>query len=263
MTTSLTRLAWEKQRTQLLVHFGYDGGRFHGLQPQPDVPTAGATLRARFVDAGVVPKALCFAARTDAGVHAIANVATCWLRAARDVDGVIAAVQKGRDDGLRSVKVQQVLMNIHARGISVAKHYRYAIEDGGPPLSPNGPQHWRVHPPLDVAAMQRAADHLIGSHDFSAFRAKRCSANTPHKTMKSITVVRDGKAVVVDIVGDAFLRQMIRIILGSLALVGARWWPPSQIAVIRDGRDRSAAGPTAPACGLTLVEVLTAPPQPS
>jgi len=253
----MTRLAWEKQRTQLLVRFGYDGSRFHGLQPQRDVPTAGEALCERFVDAGVWPKALCYAARTDAGVHATRNLATCWLKGRLDVEAVIFAVQRDRDDGLRTVVLEQVPINVHARGISRGKHYRYVIEDGCQPLAPNGPSCWRVHPQLDAGAMQAGAAHLVGEHDFSALRAKRCQAGTTRKVMHEVAVQREGSQVVIDVVGDAFLRQMVRIMIGTLAMVGAGWWPPAQVSAILKGGERRAAGPTAPACGLTLVEVLT------
>src|SRR5690349_612914 len=123
----------EGSRTQILVRFGYDGARFHGLQPQtPDLPTAGAALIDRLTQAaGRAPKGLHFAARTDAGVHALRNLATCWLPtaarepSARPVAQVLADVMRPRPDGLTAVLALEVPTWVHARGSSRGKRYRY------------------------------------------------------------------------------------------------------------------------------------------
>lgn len=264
------------RRTQLLIDFGYDGERFRGLQPQPDQPTAGAALRQRFEDATVTPKALCWAARTDAGVHALHNIATCWLRDCEPscVAQVINAVEAARDDGLCDVRVRQVPIDVHARNIGLGKHYRYLIDDRfgdcrsdlyRSDLFPaQDGRSWCVAPTLNAAAMQWAAQALIGEHDFSSFRTRRCNATDPCRRVDQITVTVDaaatrgpGKRIIIDVRGQSFLRHMVRIIAGTLAEIGAGLRAPEAATEILAARSRAAAGITAPARGLCLVEVMT------
>jgi tRNA pseudouridine38-40 synthase len=256
------------QRTQLLLTFGYDGGRFRGVTLQPDQPTAAAALKQRFLDAGVLPKALNFASRTDAGVHARRNIATCWLRGTVDLEAVIAAVNLPRDDGLREVEVHEVPIHVHARAISCGKHYRYVIDDGwgpGPPTSSDG---WCVAPVLDLLAMQRGAAHLIGEHDFASFCARRSkNRQDPRREISSIVIHAaaipgPGKRIIFDIRGKSFLRHMVRIMVGTLAVIGGGLRRPEEMADILAARRRGAAGPTAPAHGLTLIEVFSTWPLP-
>lgn len=249
----------QRDRVQLLVRFGYDGGRFCGLQPQPDVPTAGAALRARFLAAGVEPKALSWAARTDSGVHAERNAATCWLRGVSDVDAVLACIADPRDDGLSNVALLRVPVNVHARASSRGKHYRYIFEDGWPPAPEQAARAWRIHPRLDAERMHRAAQHLVGEHDFHTFRTPRCSAPDPVKRLTALAVTsspgEQGSRIVLDVHGQSFLRQMVRIIAGTLAEIGAGLRSPADVPAMLAARERTAAGITAPPHALTLVDV--------
>jgi tRNA pseudouridine38-40 synthase len=249
------------RRVQLLVRFGYDGSRFHGLQPQRDLPTAGGALRIRLEEAfGERARALCFAARTDAGVHALRNAATCWVP--RPItDEVLAAIHAPRDDGLRCVRPEIVPINVHARGSARGKRYRYLIDHGAPADAMDGRFSWAIAPRVDVARMNAAAACLVGEHDFSAFRAARCEARNPVKVMSRVSV--DGpwplpggrERVVVEIAGSAFLRKMVRILVGTLVEVGAGLRAPGEVADVLASRDRRRGGLTAPARGLTLLEV--------
>lgn len=284
------------KRTAVLVRFGYDGAGFYGLQPQPGVRTAGAALEERLrAAAGARPKGLAFAARTDRGVHAEKNLATCYFLADKgapaaernrvvDVDAVARAAAVDRDDGLRDVVVCAVDPRVHARGISRGKHYRYVLRggvdpepeqpgpheaerpDGGPADADGGPfrftdpHRWSVAPPLDLARMQAAAAQLRGTFDFSSFRAGGCSAASPIKTLYRFDVTADGADVVVDLVGDAFVRKMVRNLIGLLAEVGTGWRPVDDVARVVAARHRQAAGITAPPQGLTLMAVGSAWP---
>ncbi|MFZ9888009.1 MAG: hypothetical protein ACO3JL_10945 [Myxococcota bacterium] len=255
-------------RRQFLVRFGYDGSRFHGLQPQGTLPTAGATLRARIEAAALQrARALSFAARTDAGVHALQNAATFWLGNPLDVADFLATLQQSRDDGLWLVRGEEVPLHIHARGSSRGKRYRYRIEYGVNEGEDGSRYEWSIVPPLDVAAMREAAQSLVGTHDFSSFRAPRCSSSTPVKTVAGVRVSeqvrtpRGSWVVLVDIVGDAFLRKMVRIVVGTLAEVGVGLRAPSEMAGVLAARNRAAAGIAAPARGLTLMQVGLAWPE--
>ena len=247
-------------RTALLVRFGYDGARFWGLQPQTGLPTAGQALATRLAEAGGSrAKGLAFAARTDRGVHARGNLATCYWRGPVDVDALLSSLSADRDDGLLEVVGVVVPPTVHARGISRGKHYRYRIKDEQVPDDDGAlldPHAWRIAPGLDVDRMQAAADVLLGRHDFSSFRAGGCSAASADKTLYRFSVRRDEEGVlVVDLTGDAFLRKMVRNLVGLLAEVGSGWRSVDDVAGVLAARVRSSAGVCAPPAGLTLVAV--------
>jgi tRNA pseudouridine38-40 synthase len=250
------------QRVQLLVRFGYDGSRFHGLQPQKVLPTAGGALRERLQDAlGQRPRALQFAARTDAGVHALDNAATTWVPGPLDLAAVERALQRPRDDGLRSVRVFETPISVHARGSSRGKRYRYRVRDGAAESDLEERYAWHIVPTLDVEAMRAASAALVGEHDFTSFRGRRCSARSPVKRIVGLRVggpfpLGDGtRLTFIDVAGSGFLRKMIRILVGTLVEVGVGWRPPDDVARVLDARDRSQAGLTAPARGLILMKV--------
>ena len=257
-------------RIALLVRFGYVGHRFHGLQPQgPLLATAGDALRARLHDAAGEPaRGLNFAARTDAGVHALRNLATCYWPVLDDVDGMLARLATPRDDGLVDVEGLRVPPTVHARGTSRGKRYRSLVEDNSVNASERSAFVWPVAPPLDVDAMRTAAAFLVGTHDFSSLRGSKCSAATPVKSIVSLRIggpflVDEGPArrFVFEISGDAFLRHMIRNLVGLLVEVGAGWRDAHTMPNVLDARVRSAAGLMAPSGGLTLVAVGCAWPE--
>jgi tRNA pseudouridine38-40 synthase len=247
-------------RATLLVRFGYEAGAFFGLQPQPGLATAGGALVERLTRAaGQGPRGMAFAARTDRGVHALVNVATCWLPRELDIAAVIEDVRRPRDDGLVVHDVVVVPASVHARCVAAGKRYRYIVHDGASEAEAQGGHAlaWAVAPTLDVAAMQDAGTRLIGTHDFSSLRGGGCSAGTPTKTITSLVVTRrqDG-AVVIDVCGDAFLRHMVRNLAGLLVEVGSGWRASSAVDGVLAARARRAAGLMAPPGGLTLVEVV-------
>jgi tRNA pseudouridine38-40 synthase len=260
----------DPNRAQLLVRFGYDGARFRGLQPQaPGIPTAGSALRDRLTDAaGTPPKGLNFAARTDAGVHALKNLATCWFRGHDDIESVIARVSAPRDDGLVDVRAYRVPYDVHARGSGRGKRYRYLVEAGVASPDPVHGFVWQIAPDLDGERMRAAAEQLEGTHDYTSLRAPNCSADSAVKTLTSVRVggpfaVPPGSSprsspsgrFVVEVCGNAFLRKMVRNLVGLLVEVGAGLREPDDVSAILAARDRSAAGLCAPPQGLVLVEV--------
>lgn len=256
-------------RFQLLIRFGYDGARFRGVQPQGrGIPTAGQAVKDRLLDAaGAPPKGLNFAARTDSGVHAVANLATCYFR---DVDPVAAEqirsrLEAVRDDGLVHVRAFRVPPTVHARGSARGKRYRYLVDDGADPAQLQRDRSWAVVPTLDVAAMRDAARFLEGTHDFSSLRAGNCSAASATKTIARVRVggpfplagPREGgpRRLLVEVAGNAFLRKMMRNLTGLLVEVGAGLRAPEEVTAVLAARDRSAAGVCAPPQGLSLLAV--------
>lgn len=250
------------RRVQLLVRFGYEGSRFHGLQPQPHLPTAGGALRRRLTEAlGQPPKALAFSARTDAGVHALVNLATCWFVGPLDAPALFRKLAEDRDDGLQDVRAEIVPPHVHARGTAHGKRYRYLLEDCAAEDSLDSRFCWQIVPSIDLVSMREAAALLVGTHDFSSFRAAKCAMGSPVKHLQQIRIggpfeLFDGRRrFVIEFVGDGFLRKMVRNLVGTLVEVGCGLRAPTDVTRILQARVRSAAGLTAPARGLTLMQV--------
>ncbi len=246
-----------------MVSFGYDGEPFFGLQPQPDRPTAGGALQARLAAAaGQGPRGLAFAARTDRGVHALHNIATCWFPVSEVDPALLAAsLTASNDEALWVRGVWRVDASVHARNVALAKQYRYVVDDQAHPSEAQGSHRraWSVVPHLDVDAMQRAATQLVGTFDFTSLRGGGCSAGSPIKTIARLDVSRAPRGpagrsqVVIDVEGDAFLRHMVRNLAGLLVEVGGGCRDPASMTEVIAARERQAAGLQAPAGGLTLM----------
>lgn len=199
------------------------------------------------------------AGRTDAGTHALGQVASLVLersaiRPEALRDGLNALLP--RDVSVRSV--EEAADRFHARKDAVAKRYRYLVLVSPARSALWEGWAWHRRGPLDLDAMRRAASRLVGTHDFSAFRAAASEARTAVRTISCLAVEADPAAdglVRVEVEGDGFLTHMVRIIVGTLVEVGRGKIPVERVSEILAGRDRRAAGPTAPAHGLYLVEV--------
>jgi tRNA pseudouridine38-40 synthase len=142
-----------------------------------------------------------------------------------------------------------------ARFSAVQRHYLYRIVNRRPDLTLDRDRAWRVARPLDAEAMHQAAQHLVGRHDFTTFRAAECQANSPLKTLQRLDVDRRGEEIHVHASARSFLHTQVRSMVGSLALVGEGKWSADDLARARDARDRAACGPVAPPDGLYLERV--------
>lgn len=228
----------------------YRGEHFHGVPTQPGVRTvASALTEALSTVTTEKPVALAFAARTDAGVGARMNLCSFRLEQAPD----FSRIRLPPD--LRILDVTQVPRSYHARNSSLGKHYRYRIT-----REPSD-HAWPIAVPLDLDVMRTLAAHFMGTHDFTALRHPRCSANNPVKTIESIRIRERGPLVVIDVLGDGFLRQQVRILVGTLASTGAGWLTIDHVRDAFSRRDRSSLGPSAPARGLVLMRVRDALPR--
>lgn len=244
-------------RYQYLVQFAYVGTEFYGVQPQRQFPTAGGALFDFLTDysGGEEPHALCFTARTDRGVHAHDNFATCWFR-----DPPLARPVRP-SKGLIVRTITLVPKNTHARTISNGKQYRYVIEDNTPlqaAITQSNAYAWQIHPILNERMMDKAAAYLLGTHDFTSFRGARCEAGTPVKTISKFEVTRCRNQIHITIEADAFVRKMIRNLVGLLAEVGAGLRDPDCVPNILSKMHRHAAGIMAPPQGLTLEKIILA-----
>jgi tRNA pseudouridine38-40 synthase len=240
-------------RFRLLLE--YDGGLFSGWQIQPTAQTVQGELEVALRKLFSHPITLIGAGRTDAGVHATAQVAHFDTPKDRPVRDIVRALNALTPPGLTVLAAQQVDPTFHARYSAYYREYCYKIF-----LRPEPPalEHGRVwHYPrsIDIAPMDEACTYLIGTHDFSAFRASSCSAPNPVRSVSVLGFAKEGDILTMTIGANAFLYHMVRNIIGSLVKVGLGDWPPEYIKEILLGRDRKKAGPMAPATGLYLTKI--------
>lgn len=234
----------------------YDGRPFSGWQIQADRLTVQGLLTAA-VEALSGDKTLVQGAgRTDAGVHARAQVAHADLTKEWDTDTIRDALNAHlRPHPIAILAAERAADDFNARTSAIRRHYLYRIINRRADLTLEAGRAWRVPRPLDAAAMHKAAQRLIGKHDFTTFRSTECQAKSPVKTLDILKVERGGEDVYVTAVARSFLHNQVRSMVGSLVLVGEGKWAPDDLAKALDARDRTACGPVAPPDGLYLMKV--------
>jgi tRNA pseudouridine38-40 synthase len=234
----------------------YDGAPFSGWQFQENGPSVQGALE-------TAVKAICGervrvhgAGRTDAGVHALAQVAHCDIAKhfapGRLRDGLNAHL---RPHPIGVLSAEIVPETFEARFSAIRRHYLYRIVNRRANLAIDAGHVWRVPKPLDARAMHAAAQRLIGRHDFSTFRDSECQAKSPEKTLDRLDVMRDGDAVNIVTSARSFLHSQVRSMVGSLVWVGEGRWRADHLAGALAARSRAACGPVAPPDGLYLVRV--------
>ncbi|HXW22967.1 MAG TPA: tRNA pseudouridine(38-40) synthase TruA [Rhodomicrobium sp.] len=242
--------------TRYKITVEYDGTPFSGWQIQENGPSVQAEL-ARAIEGlsgqHVVPRG---AGRTDAGVHARGQVAHFDL--IRDFPP--GTVRDALNFHLRPAPIGILNCDIvdesfDARFSAKARHYLYRICNRRAPLILDRNRAWHVGVPLNAAAMQEAAQTLLGRHDFTTFRSAQCQAKSALRTLSSLDVTRDGETIIITTSARSFLHHQVRSIAGSLKLVGDGKWRPADVRRVLEARDRTACGPVAPACGLYFMKV--------
>jgi tRNA pseudouridine38-40 synthase len=234
----------------------YDGTPFVGWQFQADgTSVQGAIADAVAAFAGA-PVAVQGAGRTDAGVHALGQVAHVDLAKDWDSDTVRDALNAHlRPHPIAVLAAERVADDFDARFSAMQRRYLYRIVNRRPDLALDRHRAWRIPRPLDAAAMHAAAQRLVGRHDFTAFRAAECQAKSPVKTLERLDVERLGDEVRVHAAARSFLHHQVRSMVGSLVLVGDGKWSADDLAAVLAARDRSLCGQVAPPEGLYLVRV--------
>jgi len=196
------------------------------------------------------------AGRTDAGVHALAQVAHVDLAREADRETIRSAINHHlRPHMISVVAVMPAEPDFNARLSARSRRYLYRILNRRAPPALERGRVWHVAPPLDFDAMQRGAQRLVGHHDFSTFRDSLCQARSPLRTLDALDVTREGDEIRVAAAARSFLHHQVRNMVGTLKLVGLGSWQPDDVARALAARDRRAGGPTAPAGGLALVAV--------
>ena len=243
--------------TRFKLTLEYDGGAFVGWQRQDNGPSVQQALeeavtafcgeRARVHGAG----------RTDAGVHALGQVAHLDLEKPTTPETLRDAVNHHLKPAPVAVLAAEVAADdFHARFSARERRYLYRIVNRRAPLALERGRAWWVPRTLDAAAMHAAAQVLVGKHDFSSFRASECQAKSPVKTLTEIEVSRLAEAIEIRARAPSFLHHQVRNIAGTLRLVGEGKWTAAKVKAVLAARDRGAAGQTAPAEGLYLTAVV-------
>ncbi len=241
-------------RFKLVVE--YDGTPFCGWQIQADQTTVQGVLTAAIEALSGEKTLVQGAGRTDAGVHARAQIAHVDLAKDWDVDTVRDALNAHlRPHPIAVLAAERVPDYFNARTSAVKRHYLYRIINRRADLALEAGRAWRVPRPLDNAAMHIAAQRLVGKHDFTTFRSTECQANSPVKTLDVLSVERNGEQVNVSASARSFLHNQVRSIVGSLVAVGEGKWSADDLGNALEARDRAACGQVAPPDGLYLMSV--------
>lgn len=240
----------------------YDGKPFVGWQRQANGLSVQEALEGAIFAMTGENAAAHGAGRTDAGVHAYAQVAHVDLErdwaAFRLQEGLNALIQP---HPVAILGAERVPADFDARHSAVARCYLYRIVNRRAPLTLERGRAWRVKPTLDAAAMQEAARVLIGKHDFSTFRDSQCQAKSPIRTLDRLEVRRAGDAILFEASARSFLHRQVRSMVGSLVEVGSGRWSVAEFRNAFEAADRRRCGRVAPACGLYLVRVDYAEPR--
>lgn len=233
----------------------YDGTDFLGWQRQREGRSVQSEVERALAKVAAAPIAVTAAGRTDAGVHATAQVVHFDTASSRSERNWMLGANRHLPPDVAIRWVKAVPEDFHARYGAVARCYRYLIyENVVRPVLDRRRCAW-VHERLDLAAMREAAEPLVGEHDFGAFRAAGCQARSPRRRLTRLELWREAGLLRVEVEANAFLQHMVRNIVGSLILVGRGRKHPAWIGEVLAGRDRRRAGPAAPARGLTLVGI--------
>ncbi len=229
----------------------YDGRPFVGWQRQENGMSVQQVLEEAITKFSGETVRLHGSGRTDAGVHALAQVAHFDLEKAVTAETVVGALTfYNRPWPVAVLTAEAVSEEFHARFSATRRSYLYRIINRRPPLTLEAGRAWQVMRPLDADAMHEAAQLLIGRHDFSTFRASMCQATSPVKTLDRLDVRRAGLEIEIAASARSFLHHQIRNIVGTLELVGAGKWRVSRLRDALEARNRGHGGPTAPPDGL-------------
>lgn len=233
----------------------YDGSDFSGWESQPRQRTAQSTLESALARVAAGPVATVCAGRTDAGVHALAQVVHFDSRAEREPHEWVLGANSYLPGDISVRWACPVADEFHARYSAVCRCYRYVIQNSRQRSALMRLRAVWERSPLDVARMQAAALHLLGEHDFSSFRAAACQARNPVRTVVSLEVQRRGELLTIDIAANAFLQHMVRNVAGVLIDIGKGKREPVWAKQLLAARDRTRGAATAPPQGLYLSRI--------
>lgn len=241
------------KRVKLTV--AYDGTNYCGWQVQPNGITVQEALNQCLSEFSGENIETIGASRTDAGVHALGNVAVFDTEMRMPGDKFSFALNQRLPEDIRIQKSEEVDADFHPRYVKSQKTYEYRILNCRFPIPTERFYSHFTYIPLDVDKMKEAASYLIGEHDFKSFCGTGAQVKTTVRTVKEIQIEKSGDRITIRITGEGFLYNMVRIIAGTLMDIGGGLYPPEKMKEILEAKDRKKAGPTAPARGLTLMKI--------
>ena len=241
--------------SRIALGIEYDGSRFLGWQTQPGGGAVQDALETALSGIADAPVRVTCAGRTDRGVHACAQVVHFDTVAERPDSAWVRGVNATLPEAIAVLWSQRVAADFHARYSALSRTYRYVLLSR--PVRPALAARYAGwhHAPLDLDAMREAAGHLLGEHDFTAFRAAECQAKSPVRTLHAIDIERSGERIDFRLRANAWLQHMVRNIVGTLVYVGKGKHPPKWAKTVLDSRDRARAAPTFGPEGLYLEAV--------
>ncbi len=241
------------KRIRLIV--AYDGTAYAGWQLQPEQPTIEAKLNKALSELLGEDITVIGASRTDSGVHALGNVAVFDTISAIPAEKICLALNQRLPEDIRVQASMEVPEEFHPRRVSSRKTYEYRILNRRIAVPTERLYTHHVYYPLDIRKMQEASSYLIGEHDFKSFCSVKTQVLDTVRTIYHLEVKKEEDIITISITGSGFLYNMVRIISGTLLEIGRGAYPPVKMEEILRGCDRSLAGPTAPAKGLTLIRI--------
>ena len=233
----------------------YDGTNYHGWQVQPGAVTIEQVLNEKLTELLGEPIEVIGASRTDSGVHAMGNVAVFDTEARMAADKFSYALNQRLPEDIRIQNSCEVPLDFHPRYQKTVKTYEYRILNRTFRMPTRRLDTYFYHYPLDVEKMKKAASYLEGEHDFKSFCAIGAQVKTTVRTIYACDVEKEGDIITIRVTGNGFLYNMVRIIAGTLVKVDGGAIEPEAVKEILAKKDRSAAGPTAPAHGLTMMGI--------
>lgn len=242
----------EKKRVRLVV--AYDGTNYHGWQIQNNGITIESELNRCLTELLQEPVEVIGASRTDAGVHALGNIAVFDTANRMPAEKISYALNQRLPEDIRIQRSEEVPADWHPRYCESRKTYEYRIYRAQFPMPVKRLYSLFTYYELDVNRMQEAAAYLEGEHDFKSFCGIGAQVESTVRTLYSVEVEEQGSDLVIRVCGNGFLYNMVRIIVGTLMEIGQGKREPMDIYTILEAKDRTAAGPTAPAHGLTLIK---------
>jgi tRNA pseudouridine38-40 synthase len=233
----------------------YVGTAYAGWQAQPDQPTVQAALEHALAVVTGERVRVAGAGRTDAGVHATGQVASFDVPDSTDLYRLRASLNGLTAADIAVVTLEQAPPEFDPRRLARSRTYRYTIVSGRPPAPLLRDRSWHVYPNLDPALLARLATQIVGVHDFSAFRAADCESDSSEREVFVSAWSSDDGVYTYEVTANAFLKQMVRVLVGTMVEVALGRMAEAEFARLLSGGVRTAAGPTAPARGLTLIRV--------
>ena len=240
---------------RVLLRVAYDGTNYCGWQIQPNAVTVEGELQKALVHLFGENTSMTGASRTDAGVHAFGNVAVIDVETRIPVEKIPYALNAGLPSYIKVVQAVRVADDFHPRHTDCVKKYRYSIWNDTFENPMERLYCHFVYGNIDIEKMNEAAKYIVGTHDFTSFCSAGSQVEQKVRTIYSLEVKKNGNRIEIEVTGNGFLYNMVRIIAGTLLQVGQGSLEPAELEKIIDGKDRQLAGPTAPARGLALVEI--------